>query len=72
MQYVGKLMRQLDPKTLQAVRDALDEQHGGSAQQSLALHEAEKWRDDLIAEATRRCRTGWQAHPDTDSSSCAR
>jgi ribosome-associated protein len=49
MQYVGKLMRNLEPETLQAIRDALDEQHSGSAQQTLALHMAEKWRDDLIA-----------------------
>jgi ribosome-associated protein len=49
LQYVGKLMRQLEPETLQSVRDALEEQHSGSAQQTLALHAAEKWRDDLIA-----------------------
>jgi ribosome-associated protein len=65
MQYVGKLMRGLDPETLQSVRDALDEQHGGSAQQTLALHAAEKWRDDLIASDD--ALDSWlQAHPDTD------
>jgi ribosome-associated protein len=48
-QFVGKLMRNLDPETQQAVRDAIEEQRGGSAQQTLALHMAEKWRDDLIA-----------------------
>lgn len=65
LQYVGKLMRALDEETRQAIRDALDEQHSGSAQQTLALHQAEKWRDDLIAddEALQR----WLAdHPDTD------
>lgn len=65
MQYVGKLMRHLEPETLQAVRDALSEQHGGSAQQTLALHMAEKWRDDLIADDEKL--PAWlQAHPDTD------
>jgi ribosome-associated protein len=66
MQFVGKLMRQLDPQELQSVRDALAEQHGGSAQQTLSLHAAEKWRDDLIAsdEAVHQ----WlQTHPDNDS-----
>ena len=66
MQFVGKLMRQLEPEELQAVRDALEEQRSGSAQQTLALHAAEKWRDDLIAsdEAVHQ----WlQAHPDVDS-----
>jgi ribosome-associated protein len=48
-QFVGKLMRNLEPERQQAVRDALEEQRGGSAQHTLALHMAEKWRDDLIA-----------------------
>src|SRR3954463_2854121 len=49
-QYVGKLMRALDEEELQAIRDALEEQDKGSARESLALHLAEKWRDDLIAD----------------------
>jgi ribosome-associated protein len=48
-QYVGKLMRNLDDADLQAIRDALDIQQNGSAQEAMALHEAEKWRDDMIA-----------------------
>jgi ribosome-associated protein len=65
LQYVGKLMRQLEPETLQAVRDALEEQRSGSAQQTLALHMAEKWRDDLIADDD--ALQAWlKAHPDTD------
>jgi ribosome-associated protein len=50
MQFVGKLMRQLEPDTLTAVRAALQEQHQGSAKQTLALHQAEQWRDRLIAQ----------------------
>lgn len=64
-QYVGKLMRNLEPGTLQAVRDALEEQRSGSAQQTLALHAAEKWRDDLVAKDD--ALQDWlQAHPGTD------
>ena len=66
LQYVGKLMRQLDEETLQAARAALDEQQHGSARDSLALHEAERWRDALIEhdEAFQQ----WLAdHPGTDS-----
>ncbi|MBL0419864.1 DUF615 domain-containing protein [Ramlibacter sp. AW1] len=48
LQYVGKLMRKLDQDTLQAAREALREQQQGSARATLALHEAERWRDDLI------------------------
>ena len=66
MQYVGKLMRGLDEEQLAAVREALDEQRQGSARDSLALHEAERWRDDLIARE--EAFGEWiAAHPDTDS-----
>ena len=65
LQYVGKLMRNLEPETQQAIRDALEEQRSGSAQATLALHAAEKWRDDLIADDD--ALQAWlQAHPDTD------
>lgn len=66
LQYVGKLMRNLEPETQQAVREALDEQRSGSAQQTLALHAAEKWRDDLIANDD-AVQSWLQAHPATDS-----
>jgi ribosome-associated protein len=66
MQFVGKLMRQLDDEQIAAVREALDEQHKGSARDALALHEAEGWRDRLIDndEAVQN----WIAeHPGTDT-----
>ena len=50
MQYVGKLMRLLEPETLQAARDALEEQNRGSARETQALHLAEKWREDLVGD----------------------
>lgn len=50
MQFVGKLMRQLDEDTLAAVRAALDEQRSGSAARTLELHLAEQWRARLIAD----------------------
>jgi len=65
LQYVGKLMRGLEEETLQSIRDALEEQRSGSAQQTLALHAAEKWRDDLIA-SDDALGTWLQAHPSTD------
>ncbi len=66
MQYVGKLMRQLEPQEQQAVRDALEEQRSGSAQQTLALHVAEKWRDDLIA-SDDALQAWLQGYPGTDA-----
>lgn len=66
MQYVGKLMRAQDEQMLQSIRDALEEQRSGSAQQTLALHMAEKWRDDLIA-SDDALQPWLQAHPGTDA-----
>jgi len=48
MQFIGKLMRKLDPAEVDAVRAALDEQASGSASEKLALHQAEQWRDRLL------------------------
>ncbi|MDD2545739.1 MAG: ribosome biogenesis factor YjgA [Burkholderiaceae bacterium] len=50
MQYVGKLMRKLDEDALAAVRHALEAQRSGSADEKLALHQAEQWRDRLVAD----------------------
>ena len=50
MQFIGKLMRHLDPDDLARVRAALAEQHRGSASDTLALHQAEQWREGLIAD----------------------
>jgi ribosome-associated protein len=66
MQYIGKLMRGLDEAALQSVRDALEEQRKGSAGEALALHQAEKWRDDLIARED-ALQQWLSAHPDTDT-----
>jgi ribosome-associated protein len=52
MQFIGKLMRLLEPETLQAAQAALDFQHKGSADEKLSLHLAEQWRDRLIADDT--------------------
>jgi ribosome-associated protein len=65
MQFIGKLMRGLDEETLQSVRDALEIQQKGSASDALALHQAEKWRDDLVANEDALDR--WLLeHPQTD------
>jgi ribosome-associated protein len=66
MQFIGKLMRALDEDKLQATRDALETQLKGSAADAMALHEAERWRDELIANEDALQR--WlAAYPDTDT-----
>ncbi len=66
MQFIGKLMRLLDPAALGSIREALTEQHSGSAAETLALHLSQTWRDRLIAEED--AFGLWIAqHPQTDS-----
>ena len=63
LQYVGKLMRGADEDVL---REAVALATIGSARAALALHEAERWRAELIADDD--AMTRWlQAHPDTDT-----
>lgn len=50
MQFIGKLMRKLDEDTVATIEAALDVQHQGSAADTLRLHQAEQWRDRLIAD----------------------
>jgi ribosome-associated protein len=66
LQFVGKLMRGLDAPVIDAVRAALAEQNRGPAQEAAALHEAERWRDRLIADDD--ALGGWiETHPGTDA-----
>jgi len=50
MQYIGKLMRRLDEDAIAAIEAAIEEQRKPSASATLALHQAEQWRDQLIAD----------------------
>jgi len=50
MQFIGKLMRKLDEASVAAIEAALEEQRRPSAAATLALHQAEQWRDRLLAD----------------------
>jgi len=66
MQYIGKLMRKVDPDVLEAMRAALVEQNSGSALENLVLHQAETWRDRLLD--SEDAFAEWITHcPGTDS-----
>jgi ribosome-associated protein len=63
MQYVGKLMHRADED---ALREAVAAATLGTAQNALALHEAESWRAELIANDD--AMTRWlNEHPQTDT-----
>ncbi|MFG6413747.1 ribosome biogenesis factor YjgA [Roseateles sp. DC23W] len=46
MQYIGKLMRRVDPEP---IREAVAAFKLGHAQDSLKLHQSERWRERLLA-----------------------
>ena len=66
MQFIGKLMRQLDETTVTAAEAALEEQNRPSAAETLTLHQAEQWRDRLVSDDA--ALNDWmQQAPDTDT-----
>ena len=63
LQYVGKLMRHVDPEP---IREAIAAFKLGSAKDTLRLHEAERWREELLAQDD--ALTRWMSeHPSTDA-----
>jgi ribosome-associated protein len=66
MQFIGKQMRLIDETGIYNIRAALAEQANGSPRENFALHQAEVWRDRLIA--SEEAFGEWiSEHPDTDS-----
>lgn len=62
MQYIGKLMRRTDPQPMQ---EAVAAMNLGQAKDALTLHQAERWRAELLADDA--ALTTWmQDHPQTD------
>ena len=62
MQYIGKLMRDVD---LEPLREAVAAAQLGRAQDALVLHRAEQWRSELVAGDD--ALTRWMAqHPQTE------
>ncbi len=49
MQYIGRLMREVDPEPIRALLAAID---GGSAQSAAAHRRLEAWRERLLADDT--------------------
>ena len=65
-QYIGKLMRSIDPEP---IRKALEEQFSGSAEQTLQLHHLENLRKTLLedGDAGQAALTTWvNNHPHAD------
>ncbi len=64
LQYIGRLMRDVDTEPLQT---ALDSLQGESAQARYEFHQLERWRERLLDEADTGALTAFvEAHPGVD------
>jgi ribosome-associated protein len=63
LQYIGKLMRNIDPTPIQAALADLDLK---SQQSKAQFHQIERWRDRLIAEDDTTLQVFIDQHPDVD------
>ena len=65
-QYVAKQMRKLDGDELEAIRAALEHDRAHARQETARLHQAESWRERLIADPDTSAEELLQAHPGAD------
>lgn len=64
LQFIGKVMREVDPAPY---REAVAAFQLGHARNALALHQAERWRAELLAEDDKEAVTRWaDTYPETD------
>lgn len=64
LQFIGKVMREVDPAPY---REAVAAFQLGHARNALALHQAERWRAELLAEDDKDAVTRWaDTYPETD------
>ena len=63
LQYIGKLMRSIDAEPVQEQLDTLKSQSSHATQ---ALHNIERWRDQLLAEGDQALEKLVEQHPQTD------
>jgi ribosome-associated protein len=63
LQYIGKIMREIDPEPIQIMLRNLQFHHD---QRTAQLHQIEQWRDQLIAGDEAFLQTFLQDHPGVD------
>ncbi|HHH47294.1 MAG TPA: DUF615 domain-containing protein [Gammaproteobacteria bacterium] len=63
LQYVGRVMRDVDPAP---IREQLDALRGQSRQAAARLHRIERWRDRLLEQGDHVLEELLAAHPDVD------
>ncbi len=63
LQYIGKLMRHIDPEPIQELVDTMQKREAGDKAQ---LHKLEQWRDRLINEGNKALSELLETHPESD------
>jgi ribosome-associated protein len=63
LQYIGRIMRTIDPEPIQA---ALDKYHNKHAQTTMALHKIEQLRDRVVAEGDEAVEAVLDRYPAAD------
>lgn len=64
--FLAKQMRREDDETLEAIRDALDEDGKAARRETAAMHRIEDWRERLIAEGDAALAELLEEHPAAD------
>ncbi|MCW8349009.1 MULTISPECIES: ribosome biogenesis factor YjgA [Vibrio] len=63
LQYIGKVMRNVDPEPIQAALDKIRNKH---SQQTAALHKLEELRDKIVEEGDSAIAEALDSYPDLD------
>ncbi len=63
LQYIGKLMRHIDPEPIKKLIDTMQKREAGDKAQ---LHKLERWRDRLINEGNAALSELLETYPDSD------
>ncbi len=63
LQYIGKLMRNIDPEPIKAVLDNIENAH---LQDNKAFHLKEQWRDELLSGGNDKLTEFYDVYPGTD------
>jgi ribosome-associated protein len=64
--FLAKQMRREDDETLEAIRDALDEDGKAARRETAAMHRIEDWRERLVAEGDAALAELLEEHPSAD------
>jgi len=66
LQFIGKLMRKEPEETVEKIQMLLDKKNQSHQQTTIELHQAEKWREELITQGDNALQRFLSEHPHSD------